>query len=61
MLVDKDEYLFNASKIRELYNHLAQLEMEFETIKNEAGLSEYEVLNYEREFADIKKQLDKIK
>ena len=61
MLVDKDEYLFNASKIRELYNHLAQLEMEFETIKNEAGLSEYEVLNYEREFADIEKQLDKIK
>lgn len=61
MLVDKDEYLFNASKIRELYNHLAQLEMEFETIKNEAGLSEHEVLNYEREFADIEKQLDKIK
>lgn len=45
MLVDKDEYLFNASNIRGIYNHLAQLEIEFETIKNVAGLSEYEVLN----------------
>lgn len=61
MLVDKDEYLFNASKIRELYNHLAQLEMEFETIKNEAGLSEYEVLNYEREFANMEEELKKVK
>lgn len=61
MLMDDDEYLFNASKIRELYNHLAQLEMEFETIKNEAGLSEYEVLDYEREFANIEEDLKNVK
>lgn len=61
MLMDKDEYLSNISKIRELYNHLAQLEMEFETIKNMAGLSEYEVLNYEREFANMEEELKKVK
>lgn len=61
MLVDKDEYLFNASNIRGIYNHLAQLEMEFETIKNIAGLSEYEVLNYEREFADVEEDLKNVK
>lgn len=61
ILMDDDEYLSNASKIRMLYNHLAQLEMEFETIKNMAGLSEYEVLNYEREFADIEEDLKKTK
>ena len=61
MLMDDDEYLFNASKIRMLYDHLAQLEMEFETIKNEAGLSEYDILDYEREFADIEEELKIIK
>lgn len=61
MLVDKDEYLSNASKIRKLYDHLAQLEMEFETIKNEAGLSEYDILGYEREFANMEEELKKIK
>ena len=61
VLMDKDEYLFNASKIRDIYDYLAQLEMEFETIKNEAGLSEYEILNYEREFENIEKDLKKIK
>lgn len=61
MLTDKDEYLSNVSKIRKLYDHLAQLEMEFETIKNEAGLSEYDILGYEREFADIEEELKKIK
>ena len=61
VLTDKDEYLFNASKIRGIYDYLAQLEMEFETIKNEAGLSEYEILNYEREFENIEKDLKKIK
>ena len=61
MLTDKDEYLSNVSKIRELYNHLAQLEMEFETIKNMAGLSEYEVLNYEREFANVEEDLKNVK
>lgn len=59
-LMDKDEYLFNAGKIRGIYDHLAQLEMEFETIKNMAGLSEYEVLNYEREFADMEEDLKDI-
>lgn len=52
-LTDNDEYLFNVSKIRGIYDHLAQLEMEFETIKNEARLSEYDILGYEREFAYI--------
>lgn len=61
MLVDKDEYLSNASKIRKLYDHLAQLEMEFETIKNEAGLSEYDILGYEREFANIEEDLKNVK
>lgn len=61
ILMDDDEYLSNASKIRMLYNHLAQLEMEFETIKNEAGLSEYDILGYEREFADIEEDLKKTK
>ncbi|MBC6012249.1 plasmid mobilization protein [Holdemanella hominis] len=61
MLTDKDEYLSNVSKIRELYNHLAQLEMEFETIKNEAGLSEYDILGYEREFANIEEDLKNVK
>ena len=61
VLMDNDEYHFNASKIRELYNHLAQLEMEFETIKNEAGLSEYDILGYEREFANMEEELKKIK
>lgn len=61
MLVNKDEYLSNASKIRKLYDHLAQLEMEFETIKNEAGLSEYDILGYEREFANMEEELKKIK
>lgn len=61
MLVDKDEYLFNASKIRSIYDHLAQLEMEFEIIKNMAGLSEYEVLNYEREFANVEEDLKNVK
>lgn len=61
ILMDDDEYLSNASKIRMLYNHLAQLEMEFETIKNMAGLSEYEVLNYEREFANIEEDLKNVK
>ncbi len=61
MLTDKDEYLSNVSKIRELYNHLAQLEMEFETIKNMAGLSEYEVLNYEREFANVEEDSKNVK
>lgn len=61
MLTDKDEYLCNINRIRNLYDHLAQLEMEFEEIKNEAGLSEYEALNYEREFADIEEELKKIK
>lgn len=61
MLMDKDEYLSNASKIRKLYDHLAQLEMEFETIKNMAGLSEYEVLNYESEFANIEEDLKNVK
>ena len=60
-LTDNDEYLFNVSKIRGIYDHLAQLEMEFETIKNEAGLSEYDILGYEREFADIEEELKKIK
>lgn len=61
MLVDKDEYLSNASKIRKLYDNLAQLEMEFETIKNEAGLSEYDILGYEREFANIEEDLKNVK
>lgn len=61
MLVDKDEYLFNASNIRKLYDHLAQLEMEFETIKNEAGLSEYDILGYEREFANMEEELKNVK
>ena len=61
MLMDKDEYLSNASKIRKLYDHLAQLEMEFETIKNEAGLSEYDNLGYEREFANIEEDLKNVK
>ncbi|MBU9896935.1 hypothetical protein [Holdemanella biformis] len=60
-LTDNDEYLFNVSKIRGIYDHLAQLEMEFETIKNEARLSEYDILGYEREFADIEEELKKIK
>lgn len=60
-LTDNDEYLFNVSKIRGIYDHLAQLEMEFETIKNEARLSEYDILSYEREFADIEEELKKIK
>lgn len=61
MLTDKDAYLNNVDRIRKLYDHLAQLEMEFETIKNEAGLSEYEVLNYEREFANVEDQAKKLK
>lgn len=61
MLMDKDEYLSNASKIRKLYDHLAQLEMEFETIKNEAGLSEHDILGYEREFANIEEDLKNVK
>jgi len=61
MLTDKDEYLNNVDRIRNLYDHLAQLEMEFETIKNEARLSEYDILGYEREFADIEEELKKIK
>lgn len=36
-LTDNDEYLFNVSKIRGIYDHLAQLEMEFETIKMKQG------------------------
>lgn len=60
-LTDNDEYLFNVSKIRGIYDHLAQLEMEFETIKNEARLSEYDILGYEREYADIEEELKKIK
>lgn len=35
--------------------------MEFDTIKNEAGLSEHEILNYEREFANVEEQAKKIK
>ncbi|MBU9872025.1 hypothetical protein KTQ89_06575 [Holdemanella porci] len=61
MLTDKDEYLYNVDRILNLYSHLAQLEMEFETIKNEAGLSEHEILNYEKEFVNIENQLDEIK
>ena len=61
MLTDKDEYLNNVVRIRNLYDHLAQLEMEFETIKNEAGLNEYEVLTYEREFANVEDQAEKLK
>lgn len=61
MLVDRDEYLFNVNRIRDIYNRLAQLEMEFETIKNEAGLSEYETLNYEIELENLAEQIKMIK
>ncbi|WP_407386404.1 plasmid mobilization protein [Holdemanella porci] len=61
MLTDEDEYLYNVNRIRNLYDHLARLEMEFETIKNEAGLSEHENLNYETEFVNIKEHLNEVK
>lgn len=61
MLTDEDEYLYNVNRIRNLYDHLARLEMEFETIKNEAGLSEPENLNYETEFVNIKEHLNEVK
>lgn len=61
MLTDKDEYLYNVDRILNLYSHLAQLEMEFEMIKNEAGLSEYDILGYEREFANIEEDLKNVK
>ena len=61
LYADKDEYLYNVDRILNLYSHLAQLEMEFEMIKNEAGLSEHEILNYEKEFVNIENQLDEIK
>lgn len=61
MLTDKDEYLYNVDRIRNLYDHLARLEMEFEIIKNEAGLSEHEILNYERDFVNIKEHLNEVK
>ena len=35
---------------------MAQLEMEFETIKNEAGLADYEVEYFESEFANVEEQ-----
>lgn len=37
------------------------LEMEFETIKNEAGLSEYEVEYFESEFANVQEQAKTLK
>lgn len=61
MLTDKDAYLNNVDRIRNIYDYLAQLEMEFDTIKNEAGLSEHEILNYEREFASVEEQAKKLK
>lgn len=61
MLTDKDEYLFNVNRIRGIYDRLAQLEMEFEVIKYEAGLSEHEILNYESELENLSKQIKMIK
>ena len=58
---DNDELVFNLKKIIGIYDKLAQLEMEFETIKNEAGLNGYEVLTYEREFANAEDQAEKLK
>ena len=61
MLTDKDAYLQNVDRIRNIYDHLAQLEMEFDTIKNEAGLSEYEVEYFESEFASVEEQANTLK
>ena len=58
---DNDELVFNLKKIIGIYDKLAQLEMEFETIKNEAGLSEYEADYFESEFANVEEQAKTLK
>lgn len=58
---DNDELVFNLKKIIGIYDKLAMLEMEFETIKNEAGLADYEVDYFESAFASLAEQAKTLK